>query len=203
MLVLEDDGGDLLADGDDGVQRSHGVLEDRGDFLTADLGQVLAVLDVGQVQDAGTVEPVFLFLGELDPEGHGTEHIVEDPVVGHVQTLPHGLLAGLQQFVDHAVPGGPVVAAHGQVYFLGQVGVPGVGLQGNGLGGLLVVLLFQHSHFPAIFLIVSGVCLGGLGTRSLGGLPLFVHGLDLVVQVLDLGGAGLDLVLFGGVQGEL
>ena len=74
VLVLEDNGGDLLADGDDGVQGGHGILEHGCDLAAADLRPVLGIPDLGQVDDAGAVEHILGLVQVFDPEDHLVEH---------------------------------------------------------------------------------------------------------------------------------
>ena len=50
LLVLFDDFGDLRADGTDGVEGGHGVLEDRGDLRAADAFPVLICPELGQIR---------------------------------------------------------------------------------------------------------------------------------------------------------
>ena len=100
-LMLFDDLGDLGADGPDGVQRGHGVLEDRGDLGAPDtfpiliglqLGQILAMEHNGAVGDGAVgLQHAGEGLGEHRFSGAGLAHDGEGLALIEVQRhVPDG-----------------------------------------------------------------------------------------------------------------
>ena len=60
VLVQEDGFGDLLADGTDGAEGGHRLLEDHGDLIAANIAELAVVrLELCQVDDVGGVGAVF------------------------------------------------------------------------------------------------------------------------------------------------
>ena len=107
VLMLQNDGGDLLADGDDGVQAGHGILENGGDLLAADLCPVVVILYLGKVEHALTMEAVGGLVQILHPEGDLIEHIAHNSIVVQILAAPES-----EAFLFHSArafdQGGPL-----------------------------------------------------------------------------------------------
>ena len=217
VLVLEDHGGDLLPDGDDGVQGGHGVLEHGGNPAAPDLAPVLGVLHVGQVQNAGAVELLRRLVQVLHPEGHVVKDGVALGVVGQVHPQLHGLFQCLQQLVGILVSLFQAVPPHGQVDLLGQdlvalqrllrdlaLDLPLVlGLE----AGVLILIAFhilRVHRYAVLFLLrqllvplvqlldLCVVLLDGLRRRP--DLVLLLGGIIGLLQVIKLGALVLKLL---------
>ena len=74
--MLQNNGSDLLADGNNGVQGGHGVLENSGDLAAADLGPVLVELHLRQIEHAGTVKLILGLVQVLNAEHNSIKDLV-------------------------------------------------------------------------------------------------------------------------------
>ena len=204
VLVLEDDGGDLLADGDDGVEAGHGVLEDGGDALTADLAPLLGVLHQGQVQHTVAMEAVGRLVQVLHPAGDVGEDRVALFVAVQVYAHAHGIGQGGDELVEELAALAGAVALNGEDDLLGQDLIALLGLVRDVLLGLLLILGVQHGLLLGVLLVEGGILFGG-GFAVLGRLLLLGReGLHLLLHLLEATARLADLVLLlGGVIGLL
>ena len=175
LLVLLNDGHDLLADGDDRVQGGHGILEHGGDPAAADLLPVVGVLHLGAVDDGVAVNLVlFLVQGaELHTEGNQLKNLIQHVAVRQILADAHSQPESLIQLVQELDLGTEGIPANGQKHLVGNLLVP---LQ-NGVAettgvfrlvGLGDLLLPGSQQLPQSLLIVMNL----LGIAPVSGLPL-------------------------------
>lgn len=85
--MFHNDGGNLLADGDDRVERCHRILENGCDSSAADTGPVLCIFKFCKVDNAGTVDAFFVLVKEPDAESDIIEYIGSCCVIVKVETV--------------------------------------------------------------------------------------------------------------------
>lgn len=100
VLMLHNDGGNLLADGDDRVKRCHRILENGCDSSAADTGPVLCIFKFCKVDNAGTVDTFFVLIKEPDAESDIIEYIGSCCVIVKVETVFHCVANNLYKVVN-------------------------------------------------------------------------------------------------------
>ena len=202
--MLHNDGGNLLADGDDRVERCHRILENGCDSSAADTGPVLCIFKLCKVDNAGTVDAFFVLVKEPDAESDIIEYIGSCCVIVKVETVFHCAANNLYKVVNRLDAFCNIVSADGQINFFCDNLVARNFVCGNGLSTCLSVLSGKLSHFGLELCVVRSVvvhcllmCGNGLFALIFKLLQFLVHFFDAVRKLLKA------IFLLGRVNCEL